>query len=77
MESLPIVEDIDVESNRLPGMIDGRECGAVDQLILQRREERFRQRTLDQNSTASSTKGWQPPDPKLDLLGNFVPSKRS
>ena len=43
MESLAIIEDLDVDSNRLPCVRDGRERRAVDELILERREERFRQ----------------------------------
>ncbi len=39
MKSLCIVEYLDVEGNRLSGVLDGGECGAVDELILDCREE--------------------------------------
>ncbi len=57
VESLAIVEDFDVFGNGLAGLVSGWEDGAVDEFVLQRGEEGFRQCVVPADAGAADRPG--------------------
>ena len=53
VKSDPIVEHLDVLGNSPAGTFSGRECGTVDQLVLQGSKERFGHSIIPTNTSTS------------------------